>query len=46
VQLEGTWYWLYYIPQKYNEELDCPVSVYEPITKHFGKITTHVYVKK
>jgi hypothetical protein len=46
VQFNGTWYWLYHIPQKYNEELDCPVSKIEALNRKSGRITTSAYVKK
>ncbi|PNF32305.1 hypothetical protein B7P43_G16242 [Cryptotermes secundus] len=41
----GTWYWLYHIPHKYDDNLDCPVITYDAITKQFARITTYVYVK-
>jgi hypothetical protein len=45
-QLTGTWYWVYHIPQKYNEELDCPVATFEAISNNLAKVTMSVYIKK
>jgi hypothetical protein len=46
LQHKLTWYWLYHIPQNLNDNLDCPVSTYEPVSKNLGRITSSVYVKR
>jgi hypothetical protein len=46
LQISRTWYWLYHIPQNYNDNLDWPVMAYDPLSNNLGRITTSVYVKR
>jgi hypothetical protein len=46
IQFAGTWYWLYHVPHKYDENVDCPVSIFESKTKNIGRATGYGYIKR
>jgi hypothetical protein len=45
-QFTGTWYWLYHVPHKYDDNLDCPMSIFEAKITSGGRVTGYIYVKR
>jgi hypothetical protein len=46
LQFTGTWYWLYHVPHKYDDNVDCPVSIFEAKSQTSGKARAYAYLKR
>jgi hypothetical protein len=46
LQFTGTWYWLYHLPHKYDDNMDCPVTVFEAKPNNIGVVRAYMFLKR